>query len=202
MTRLEALARRPPPSPGSTPEASVCELCAEPLEPDHRHLLDLDTGEPQCACRACRILFDRGEAGGDHYRLIPERRLRLDGLDDGDRVWAGFDIPVDLAFLTHETRAGRIVARYPGAVGLMTATPAPDAWDQALAAVPALATLEPDVETLLVNRARGAREHWIVPIDDAYRLAARVREHWTGFGGGDAVWDQIDDFFHHLEEAA
>ena len=41
-----------------------------------------------CACTACRILFDRSAAGGGHYRLIPDRRLRLTiGLRRHDDRW-------------------------------------------------------------------------------------------------------------------
>ena len=58
--------------------------------------------------------------------------------------------------------------------------------------------MQPDVEALLVNRVRGAREQWIVPIDDCFRLAALIREHWTGFQGGDEVWDEIARFFAEL----
>ena len=63
----------------AAPEQTLerCELCSEPIPPEHRHLLDLEKRELCCACRACTLLFDRPAAGGDHYRLIPARRLRL-----------------------------------------------------------------------------------------------------------------------------
>ena len=203
-SRLRRLAQRgapaAPAAAADPPQLERCDLCAAPLPPEHRHLLDLDTGQPECACRACVILFDRGQAGGDHYRLIPERRLRLDAPGLDDRVWAALGIPVDVAFVTVRGATGAVVARYPSPIGLTTAAPAPDAWEQVVAAEPALAGLEPDVEALLVNRARGAHERWLVPIDDCFRLAARLREHWTGFNGGDAVWEQIAGFFAELHE--
>jgi hypothetical protein len=206
-SRLRRLAQRrgapaaaPAARASTQPELERCDLCAAPLPPEHRHLLDLDTGRPECACRACVILFDRGQAGGDHYRLIPERRLRLVGPGLDDRVWAALGIPVDVAFVTVRGATGTVVARYPSPIGLTTAAPATDAWEQVVAAEPALAGMEPDVEALLVNRARGARERWLVPIDDCFRLAARLREHWTGFNGGDAVWEQIAGFFAELRE--
>jgi hypothetical protein len=186
---LERLAR-------PRPEVERCDLCGEPLPAEHRHLLDVATGQPQCACRACAILFDRGEAGGDHYRLIPERRVCLPPLADEDRLWAALGIPVDLAFIT--SGADRLVARYPSPLGLTTAAPAVDAWEQVVAANPTLAELEPDVEALLVHRARGRRERWIVPVDDCFRLVATLRAHWRGFHGGDEVWDEIDRFFAAL----
>jgi DNA repair exonuclease SbcCD ATPase subunit len=33
-----------------------CELCSEPIPPEHRHLLEVSTREIMCACRACSIL--------------------------------------------------------------------------------------------------------------------------------------------------
>lgn len=66
------------------------------------------------------------------------------------------------------------------------------------AANPVLRDMEPDVEALLVNQARGAREHWLVPVDDCYRLVAVVRTHWQGFSGGQQVWEEIGQFFKQL----
>jgi hypothetical protein len=196
-SRLAALARRATVEP---PDSQVerCELCGEALPGEHSHVLDLATGQPLCACRACALLFDRAAAGGDHYRLIGDRRLRLDGLALDDRLWAALGIPVDLAFVSWSTAAQRPVARYPSPFGFTTSMPAPDAWHDVVAANPALTGMAPDVEGLLVNRMRGAREHWLVPVDDCFRLAARVRGLWSGFGGGDEVWEDIARFFAEL----
>ncbi|GAA4340402.1 hypothetical protein GCM10023178_53700 [Actinomadura luteofluorescens] len=57
------------------------------------------------------------------------------------------------------------------------------------------------MEALVVHRARDAAEHWILPIDDCYRLTALLREHWTGFTGGEAVWHHIGAFFTELRTA-
>ena len=65
---------------------------------------------------------------------------------------------------------------------------------------PALHELVPDVEALLVNRARGAAEHWLVSLDVCYRLAAVVRTRWRGLGGGQEVWAEIGRFFEALEK--
>jgi uncharacterized protein DUF5947 len=180
---LRRLAQQPRPDAAAEER---CDLCGEPLPPEHRHVLDLDTGRAECACRGCAILFDRDAAGGDHYRLIPERRVALGPLDG--RVLAALGIPVDLAFVTVSTSGG-VSARYPSPAGLIASTPPPDAW--------ALPPLAPEVEALLLSRRHG---HWIVPIDDCFRLAARLREHWSGFQGGDAVWREIDRFFDDLQE--
>lgn len=195
---LQRLARGEPAAAArGAPDVERCDLCGDPLPAEHRHVLDLDSGRPECACRACAILFDRGEAGGDHYRLIPQRRLRLDGFDADGRLWAALGIPVDLAFITVTGATGDAVARYPSPIGLTTHVPAADAWEQVVAAEPAVAGMEPDVEALLVRRGR---DGWVLPIDDCFRLAALLREHWSGFQGGDAVWEQVERFFAELHD--
>ena len=63
-------------------------------------------------------------------------------------------------------------------------------------------TLEPDVEALLVNRAHGAREHFLVPIEDCYRLVALIRTRWRGLTGGREVWEELERFFAGLSQQA
>jgi hypothetical protein len=58
------------------------------------------------------------------------------------------------------------------------------------------------VEALLINTARGAREHWIVPIDSCYRLVAVVRREWSGLSGGGTVWPAVEAFFAALTPTA
>ncbi|MEU8797340.1 DUF5947 family protein [Spirillospora sp. NPDC048819] len=216
--RLAALAGSPSSPPhagtgetGETGEAvetaAKCDLCAEPLQGAHRHLLDLEKDELLCACGACTILFDDQSAGGRHYRLVPAGRRELTGFHLDGPLWAGLAVPVDLAFFS-VTALGEVSARYPSPAGALHATVHPDSWRRLAEANPVLAELRADVEALVVHRAqrhgagrhreRRAAEHWILPIDDCYRLTALLREHWTGFGGGDAVWDHISGFFEEM----
>jgi hypothetical protein len=67
---------------------------------------------------------------------------------------------------------------------------------------PALQTLEPDVEALLVRRSADIFDSYIVPIDTCYELAGRIRRHWRGFHGGDEAWREIDGFFEQLSARA
>jgi hypothetical protein len=60
--------------------------------------------------------------------------------------------------------------------------------------------MERDVEALLVNRVRGAREHFLVPIDECYRLIGLIRTHWRGLSGGREVWEELARFFEQLRE--
>jgi Family of unknown function (DUF5947) len=179
-------------------EDERCELCSEPIPPQHRHLMDLSTRELQCACRACSLLFDRSAAGGGHYRLVPDRRLLLEGFEMDDVRWADLRIPVEMAFLFHDSRADKVAAFYPSPAGPTESLLGLGAWAEIEAANPVLRSLEPDVEALLVNRTRGRRQHFVVPIEDCYRLVALIRTRWRGLSGGSEVWEEIDGFFDGL----
>jgi hypothetical protein len=176
-----------------------CELCGDPIPPDHRHLLDLQSRELMCACRACKILFDKGAAGGGHYTLVPDRRLRLTGFRLDDVSWADLRIPVDMAFFFNHTGEERVVAFYPSPAGPTESLLELDTWEEVERTNPVLGTLEPDVEALLVNRSRGAREHFLVPIEDCYSLVGLIRTRWRGLTGGREVWEEIERFFDDLE---
>jgi hypothetical protein len=177
-----------------------CELCSEPIGARHRHLLDLSSRQLLCACRACSLLFDRPAAGGDRYRLVPERRVPLDGFRLDDPLWDALRIPVDMAFFFHHSGAGRVVAYYPSPMGATESLLDLADWRHLADENPVLAEMEPDVEALLVNRARGAREHWLVGLDDCYALVGLMRTRWKGLGGGRQVWQEIDRFFAGLRD--
>jgi hypothetical protein len=179
-----------------------CDLCGVPLPDAHRHLLDLQDEQVRCVCRACALLFEREAATPDdnrlkprHYRLVPERRIRLAPAE----VETG--VPVGLAFYVRQPD-GQVTVRYPAPAGITTATVDPPAWSALTACWPELTGLVPAVEAFLVNTTRTSNEHWIVPIDDCYRLVALIRQHWTGLSGGRAVWPAVDSFFATLSRPA
>jgi hypothetical protein len=196
-SRLQELARRSRTAQRETQER--CELCGEAIPAEHRHVLDLSTGDLRCSCRPCSVLFDRRGAGGGHHKLVPERRLRLEGFELSDPLWEELRIPVDMAFFFHSSPAERVVAFYPGPMGATESLLELNAWQAIAAANPVLADMEPDVEALLVNRARGARDCWLVPIDDCYGLVGLIRTRWKGLTGGKEVWEEIGRFFAALD---
>jgi Family of unknown function (DUF5947) len=198
--RLASLAR---PSAGDTVlKEERCELCGAPIPGEHRHVADVHARSLLCACRACAILLGRPGAGGGHFRLVPERRLLLEGFHLDDAAWAALQIPVELAFFFRSTAADRVVALYPSPLGATESQLEFDTWEALERENPLLCELEPDVEALLVNRARGAREHYVVPVDDCYRLAGLIRMHWKGLAGGTEVWERIGSFFDDLRREA
>ena len=194
--RLQSLVQRAPVEREAAAER--CELCAAPIPSAHRHLLDLRDRELICTCRACSLLLDREAAGAGKYRLVPERRLHLTGFELSDIAWERLRIPVDMAFFFHSSAAGRVVAYYPGPMGPTESQLELEAWTEIECANPVLTTMEADVEALLVNHARGARSHWLVPIDECYALVGVIRTRWRGFTGGRELWQEIDRFFEAL----
>ncbi len=175
-----------------------CELCSEPIPPEHRHLLDVSAREILCSCRACSILFDRRAASEGKYRLIPDRRLFLEDFEMSDAQWESLRIPVDMAFFFHSAPAERVVAFYPSPMGPTESLLKLSAWEELEKANPVLKGMEEDVEALLVNRSRGVREHFLVPMDKCYSLVGLIRMHWRGFSGGQEVWEEIEQFFEEL----
>jgi hypothetical protein len=199
-TRLQRIAQR---STGER-EAALehCELCGAAIADDHRHLLEVAKRELLCTCRPCSLLFDRPAASEGRYRLVPERRLALHDMELGDLAWEELRLPVDMAFFLDEREAGRVRAYYPSPMGATESLLELAAWEALAEANPVLRTLEPDVEALIVNRARGARGHWIAPVDECYALVGLIRTHWRGFTGGAEVWEQIERFFARLDRRA
>src|SRR5919112_3911656 len=99
------------------PAKEHCDLCSEPIPPEHRHLLEVSTREMMCACRPCSILFHSEAASEGRYRLIPDRHLFLEDFEMGDAQWDSLRIPVDMAFFFHSAPAERVVAFYPSPMG-------------------------------------------------------------------------------------
>jgi hypothetical protein len=181
-----------------------CALCGQPIppDPDHRHLLEVATREISCVCRPCSILFDSKAASEGRYRIIPDRLLSLEDFEMPDARWESLRVPVDMAFFFYSTPAGKVVAYYPSPMGPTESLLELDTWEQLERDNPILSGMERDVEALLVNRARGANEHFLVPIDECYKLVGVIRTRWRGFSGGREVWDEIDRFFEDLGRRA
>jgi hypothetical protein len=175
-----------------------CELCSEPIPPEHRHLMEVSAREMLCVCRPCSILFDREAASEGRYRLIPGRRLFLEDFEMSDAQWESLRVPVDMAFFFYSTPAERVVAFYPSPMGPTESLLKLGAWEELEDSNPMLGEMERDVEALLVNRVRGAREHFLVPMDECYSLVGLIRMRWRGLSGGREVWEEIGRFFEQL----
>lgn len=190
---LRRLAARPGPE-------ERCDLCSEPLRPEHRHLLDLQERRVTCACDPCSILFSSGGSG--RYRAIQHRIRFMPDFAMPDEVWDGLGVPISVAFFQHAIPSGQVVALYPGPAGATESLLTFDAWEELERLNPLLRQMEPGVEALLVNRMAGARDHFLVSVDECYRLAGLIRVQWRGLSGGTEVWKGIAAFFDELRGRA
>lgn len=171
-----------------------CELCAAVRPDEHRHVLNQQSNEVLCICRPCGLLFEREAAARGHYRIVPERRVRLEGVSP-----SMLGVPVGLAYFVQQDD-GAVVAHYPSPMGATQWEIDAQAWAGVVGQCPALETMVPEVEALLVNTAGGSEHRWLLPIDDCYRLVAIVMEEWRGLSGGDRVWPEIQRFFAELTQ--
>ncbi|HZJ53479.1 MAG TPA: DUF5947 family protein [Myxococcaceae bacterium] len=184
--------------PSADPEER-CQLCANPIEETHPHLVRLDTRALLCSCPPCFLLFGQKGAGGGKFRAVPRRYvhqpLQLSLAD-----WDALQIPVRMAFLFRNSSLGRIVAFYPSPAGATESLLSLEAWEEIESRTPLLQGMEPDVEALLVRgEPHGERlETFLVPIDACYELTGRVRRLWRGFDGGDEARGELARFFATL----
>jgi len=94
----------------------------------------------------------------------------------------------------------RVMAIYPSPAGPVESMLTLDAWEEIAAENPGLRTMESDVEGLLVYRVGTAREHFIIPIDECFRLIGLIRMKWKGFSGGMEMWQEIGKFLERLKD--
>ena len=179
-----------------------CDLCNEVVPSEHRHLLDLANRSLLCACRACALLFDKDGAGSGKYLLIPQRILALPDFQMSDGEWEELMIPVNMAFLYRSAGEKPVAAFYPGPAGATESMLDLAQWNVLVDNNPILETMAQDVEALLINRVRGAREYYIVPIDSCYQLVGLIRISWRGLSGGEEVLKKILAFFSELQARA
>jgi hypothetical protein len=180
--------------------AERCELCSAELNDEHPHLVELANRQLTCACEPCALLFSNG--ANRKYRRVPRTIRSLPDFQITDAEWDGLMIPIGMAFFFYSSTAGKTIAIYPSPAGATESLLDLDTWDTILQANPTLKDIEPDVEALLVNRVGGARDYYVVPIDECYRLVGLIRVHWRGFSGGSEAWHQIRQFFERLEQRA
>lgn len=175
-------------------------MCSIELGPDHAHLVEPATRRLVCACQACAILFSNGAE--TKYRRVSQTVRYLSNFQLTDAQWEGLLIPISMAFFFLNSATEKTIVLYPSPAGATESLLDLQSWQDIVASNPVLQTMQPDTEALLVNRVRGASDHFIVPIDQCYRLVGLIRTKWKGLSGGTEVWDEIDSFFAQLRERA
>ncbi len=180
------------------PAGEVCEFCGVPVVDGHSHVADLEHRAILCACRGCYLLFTTDGAGGGRLRAIPDRYLRIDSPLTSAQ-WDSLQIPVGLAFFFYNSAEARPVGFYPSPAGATECLLPLSTWEEVVSARPVLATLQADVEALLVyQREQG----FLVPLDVCYELVGIIRIGWRGFHGGEAVHRDIAAFFERVRGKA
>lgn len=173
-----------------------CELCAAPIPSIHPHLLEIDTRDLRCSCQACTVLFPNGSEA--RFKRVPDRVTYLRDFTLSEEQWNSLSLPIDLVFFVDRTDAGRVVAIYPGPAGPAESALTLGMWEE-IAKLNSI-DLEPDVEALLIDRRGTNRDHFLVPIDECYKLVGIIRSKWRGLSGGSDVRNAIDGFFDSLRE--
>jgi hypothetical protein len=179
-------------------DRDYCELCGLEIVPDHRHLLHLVERRIVCSCEACWAM----RAGEGDYRPVGNRTLWLQDVKLPDDLWAGFQIPIGLAFFMHSTVTACVVAMYPSPAGATESELHFDSWARMVDLNPVLADLEPDTEGLIVNRLLDPHVYVIAPIDRCYALTGAVKLAWEGISGGVGVDHAVTRFFEGLRAEA
>jgi hypothetical protein len=186
------------------PRVECCEICGQQLALNHQHLLETQSRKLVCACDACAVLFSSQSA--TKYKRVPRRVLFLREFQMTDGQWDSLMIPIEMAFFFNSTPQGKIGAFYPSPAGATESLLSLDTWNDIVQTNPILEKIEPSVEALLVNRVGATRgvsaEHYIVPIDECYKLVGLIRIHWHGLSGGTEVWREVGDFFAELKQKA
>jgi len=192
MTSLQQILRKRPVA------AERCDYCATPLEPEHSHLIELAARRILCACRPCAIVFEPAGAAQGKYRAIPTRYRELPNFALDDQQWEALQIPIGLVFFFFNSLEQKVVGLYPSPAGATESLLPLETWDHVGAAYPEIASLQPDVEALLVQRMGTVSRAFIVPIDAAYELVGLIRTTWKGFDGGEEAQAKIVAYFDKI----
>ncbi len=172
-----------------------CDMCGLVIPEDHRHLLALVERRIICSCEPCWAM----RAGEGDYRPVGNRTLWLPDLDLPDELWAGFQIPIGLAFFMHSTVTDCVVAMYPSPAGATESELHFESWAQMCRLNPVLDALESDIEGLIVNRLSDPPVYAVAPIDRCYALTGAIKATWEGISGGSGVDHAVTRFFAELE---
>ncbi|WP_040836131.1 DUF5947 family protein [Nocardia brevicatena] len=191
---LRRISAEHPPAPRA---GERCEMCAEPIADEHRHVVNIEGRQLMCVCRGCYLLFVDQKAAL-RYRAVPDRYLAFPGFTIGRQEWDALEIPVGLAFFFRNSALDKTVAFYPGPAGATESELPLQQWNTILRRHPELDVLAPDVEALLIRvpeHGTAAASCLLLPIDACYEFVGRMRLLWRGFDGGQDVRRYLDEFF-------
>ena len=145
-----------------------------------------------CTCEACWAL----RSGDAEYRPTGMRELWLTDFRCDEETWAGFQIPIGLAFFMRSTVTDSVVAFYPSPAGATESelalerlgarwsppTRCSSSWTPTPRRSSSTASTEPP-------------EYAILPIDRCYELVGLIKSRWEGISGGSAIERAVPEFF-------
>jgi hypothetical protein len=173
-----------------------CDLCGVGIPSEHEHLLHLGDRRILCACATCWAQ----RSGDPELRPTGNRVVWLEDFELPDELWARLEVPIGLAFFMNSSSVGGVVAMYPSPAGATESELRLESWEDLRSLNPALDSLEPDAEALVVNRMSDPPEYVIAPIDECYGLVGAIKVSWEGISGGDAIERAIPTFFARLRK--
>ena len=138
MLRRFEESQRPKPKPGE-----ACEMCATPIPEEHSHVVNIDTRELMCVCRACYLLFAREGAAQGKFRQVPERYLFDPYFVLDNSQWEQIQIPVSMAFFFYNSSMEAFVAFYPSPAGATESLLDLNAWREVMEANPSFEVSSP-----------------------------------------------------------
>jgi hypothetical protein len=94
-------------------EPAECELCAGPLEREHRHVVELRARRILCACMPCTLLFDGPSTR--RFRAIPNTVRREAPFSAGE-AWDALGL-VEGSFVLFGSAEQQWIAVEPGPAG-------------------------------------------------------------------------------------
>jgi hypothetical protein len=184
-----------PAKPQEHSGAARCYFCSKPIPADHKHFADLENMKFMCTCELCAVL----QAESGTYHQVPERYKYLKGFDLPGRIWLGFRIPVNMAFIVYNSARQKPVAYYPSPAGATESELRLESWDVLTQKNPVLNDMDDDLEGFMINRLDEPHEHFIMPIDCCYKLIGLIRTTWQGLNGGEEMRSSVRTFFDELK---
>lgn len=163
-------------------------------------MLEMATRKIICACDSCTMTFV--PVVGGRFKVIPRDARALPDFQISDADWENLSLPISLAFFFYDSPNEKMTALYPSPAGATESLLPLTTWETIVRQNPPLREMQPDVEALLVNRAHGARDYYLAPIDKCFELVGLIRMNWRGFTGGEEVWKEIAKFFETLRATA
>ena len=163
---------------------NIANCAVRNCSPTHPHLLETENAPDPLLLRALRCALQRSRCGHNiaAFRAIP---AQLQNFVMSDELWQSLMIPINLAFFYRQSATGIVVAMYPSPAGAIESTLSFDTWSEIESQNPVLSNMQPEVETLLVNRVGQTREYYLAPIDQCYQAGGT---HSPALEG--ALWRQ------------